>query len=436
MKKLITLLSFLFVINSTFAAITLTPTAIDTGYCQNTYSCKVTATGGTGPYAYTVSVGSLPTGLFLNKGTGVISGTLLAYTNATSVSFTIKATDAINANGTRAYTMYIVNKVVTWEEIVSVWNRMPNTYPTKGDVYNTWRLSIPNSSTAGTSGKYAKFNSSGALTNALLNDAGNFVRLPSGKNIGSQDTTKSLISFGTTGAEGINIATTGNLDLSSSGALGVSSGGDISFSTTERTTISSDSTFYLQVNHDLIVNSSSDLLMTISDSVHLSTNGKANLLFGNDLVFSSNGSIDYLANDSSNFIFQNDARFDVDGVSHFELDGNSTFNGGAKITIQASDSLILGGPLVALNKIINTTAGDAATINASAGRFRKDASGASFVLTNSYINANSIIVLTPANAAVDATGTVFTVLAGSGDATITWVAAPAGNFDMNFFIIN
>lgn len=87
-------------------------------------------------------------------------------------------------------------------------------------------------------------------------------------------------------------------------------------------------------------------------------------------------------------------------------------------------------------KTINTTAGDAATINSPAGRFRKDVTGASFTLTNSYITANSIIVLTPANAAIDATALSYTVSAGAGSATITLDAAPTANFDMNFLVIN
>jgi len=85
---------------------------------------------------------------------------------------------------------------------------------------------------------------------------------------------------------------------------------------------------------------------------------------------------------------------------------------------------------------INTTAGDGATINARAGRFRKDTSGAAFTLTNSMITANSIILLTPANAAIDATATTWTVSAGSGTATITLNAAPTANFDINFVVVN
>lgn len=105
--------------------------------------------------------------------------------------------------------------------------------------------------------------------------------------------------------------------------------------------------------------------------------------------------------------------------------------GNGKILVSDAD-----GDLSYNTTEINTTAGDAATINATSGRFRKDNSGASFTLTNSYITANSIIILTQANAAVDATGTAFTVSAGSGSATITWIAAPTANFDMNFIVIN
>ena len=87
-------------------------------------------------------------------------------------------------------------------------------------------------------------------------------------------------------------------------------------------------------------------------------------------------------------------------------------------------------------KTINTTSGDAATINSPAGRFRKDNSGAAFTLTNSFITANSIILLTPANAAIDATATTWTVSAGAGAGTITFDAVPTGDFDMNFLVIN
>lgn len=88
------------------------------------------------------------------------------------------------------------------------------------------------------------------------------------------------------------------------------------------------------------------------------------------------------------------------------------------------------------DKVIDTTAGDSATINSPNGRFRKDTSGTTFTLTNSYITADSVILLTAANNAIDASATSWTVSAGVGSATITFNAAPTSNFDMNFVIFN
>jgi hypothetical protein len=123
----------------------------------------------------------------------------------------------------------------------------------------------------------------------------------------------------------------------------------------------------------------------------------------------------------------------------FQLRGNGS---GAGTLILAEDltptarfTLLDNGNL-SLTKGIDTTSGDSATINAVVGRFRKDTSGSTFTLTNSFITANSIIVLTPANSGLDLTATGWTVNAGSGSATITFNAAPTANFDMNFMVIN
>lgn len=87
-------------------------------------------------------------------------------------------------------------------------------------------------------------------------------------------------------------------------------------------------------------------------------------------------------------------------------------------------------------KTVNTSTGDSAIINSPNGRFRKDATGATFTLTNSFITANSIILLTQADAAFDATATSWTVSAGAGSATITFNAAPTGDINMNFLVVN
>lgn len=143
MKKLLALTLLIAASLSLSASITLTPTAVDTGYCEASYSCKVTATGGTAPYTYTVSSGTLPSGLKIAKATGVISGIVHLH-NDTSITFVVTAHDKNNAQGFRSYTMYIVNKVVTWEQNVAAWANVGNTPPTYSQVYNTYRTSLNN----------------------------------------------------------------------------------------------------------------------------------------------------------------------------------------------------------------------------------------------------------------------------------------------------
>lgn len=91
-------------------------------------------------------------------------------------------------------------------------------------------------------------------------------------------------------------------------------------------------------------------------------------------------------------------------------------------------------------KGIDATAGDAATVNAVAGRFRKDATGTTFTLTNSFITANSIVMLQYASD-TGITGFDSYVVAGAGSAVITFTtsgvaAAPTNNTDVNFLVIN
>ena len=86
------------------AAITVNPTTLANGTVGTAYSRTVSATGGTGSYSYSVSVGSLPAGLTLNASSGVISGTP---TTTGASPFTIRATDTLGAIGSRAYTVTI-----------------------------------------------------------------------------------------------------------------------------------------------------------------------------------------------------------------------------------------------------------------------------------------------------------------------------------------
>jgi hypothetical protein len=86
------------------ATVTLSPSSLPNAIINLAYSQTVTASGGTAPYTYTVSAGSLPVGLSLNSSTGAITGTPTA--TGTS-SFTIKATDSLSNTGSQAYSVTV-----------------------------------------------------------------------------------------------------------------------------------------------------------------------------------------------------------------------------------------------------------------------------------------------------------------------------------------
>lgn len=109
------------------------------------------------------------------------------------------------------------------------------------------------------------------------------------------------------------------------------------------------------------------------------------------------------------------------------------------LTADTDNGANLGSSTVGWSRLymetgIDTTAGDAATINAPAGRFRKDTSGVTFTLTNDRITANSIVLLANHNTGMEAIG--LSVVAGAGSATISFSAAPGSNFDVGFWVIN
>jgi uncharacterized repeat protein (TIGR03803 family) len=85
------------------SGLSLTPT-LSNGHMGTAYSETASATGGLGPYKWTLASGKLPTGLTLNATTGVISGTPTA---AASYKFSITVTDseAMPATFTQTYTV-------------------------------------------------------------------------------------------------------------------------------------------------------------------------------------------------------------------------------------------------------------------------------------------------------------------------------------------
>jgi hypothetical protein len=73
------------------------------GTVGTAYTGTVAATGGTGPYTYAVTSGTLPAGLSLSSG-GAVTGTP---TTAATSAFTVTATDANGDTGSRAYSVTV-----------------------------------------------------------------------------------------------------------------------------------------------------------------------------------------------------------------------------------------------------------------------------------------------------------------------------------------
>jgi large repetitive protein len=73
------------------APLVITTTSLPAAAGGQPYSATLAATGGTTPYTWSLSSGSLPPGLTLNPSTGVISGTPDV---AGTYTFTVAVTDA------------------------------------------------------------------------------------------------------------------------------------------------------------------------------------------------------------------------------------------------------------------------------------------------------------------------------------------------------
>lgn len=86
-------------------AITVNPATLPNGTAGVPYNQTITATGGEGPYSFTITAGNLPTGLTLNPVSGQISGIPAANGN---FSFTVTAEDTNSCAGSRSYDLAIV----------------------------------------------------------------------------------------------------------------------------------------------------------------------------------------------------------------------------------------------------------------------------------------------------------------------------------------
>jgi hypothetical protein len=82
----------------------ITTTSLPDAALASAYAQAIAVTGGTPPYAWTTAAGGLPPGLFLNSGTGKITGTP---TVAGSFSFTVRVNDSAGAEITQVMTLRV-----------------------------------------------------------------------------------------------------------------------------------------------------------------------------------------------------------------------------------------------------------------------------------------------------------------------------------------
>ena len=103
--------------------LTIETNTLSQGTTGTAYSQTLSASGGTAPYSWSVTVGSLPSGLTLNASTGEISGTP---TTAGTSNFTVRAQDSTGLTATQVSSLEIVDPAATgsapivWTDLVGV----------------------------------------------------------------------------------------------------------------------------------------------------------------------------------------------------------------------------------------------------------------------------------------------------------------------------
>ncbi|TXI03187.1 MAG: hemagglutinin [Rhizobium sp.] len=138
--------------------------ALPAGIVGTAYGQAVTASGGTAPYRFSVTSGSLPSGFSFNTSTGVLSGTPAASGNA---SFTITATDANGATGSAAYTLAVGAQLSSDATLSNIWIGAGSLSPGFNPQTTEYSVSLPATATnvwmnASTTSSAATFFAGGA----------------------------------------------------------------------------------------------------------------------------------------------------------------------------------------------------------------------------------------------------------------------------------
>lgn len=129
-------------INNVYSVVTLQPATLPTAYCQYYYYQSMSVTGSSHIFHYRST--TLPANLTLDSITGILSGSVNRRVNSTA-TFTITARSITTTTLTavRSYTLTIMNKKFTRQELINVWKQP---YPQYADVYSTWYNSLDTSS--------------------------------------------------------------------------------------------------------------------------------------------------------------------------------------------------------------------------------------------------------------------------------------------------
>ena len=115
------------------APLTIVTVAFPAGLVGTAYSAGLAATGGTAPYTWSISAGTLPAGLSLNSATGAITGTP---TTAGTSSVTFRATDSVGSTAT-----FTTSMVVTAPAAPGAFNKSAPTNNATGRPRNSLALS-------------------------------------------------------------------------------------------------------------------------------------------------------------------------------------------------------------------------------------------------------------------------------------------------------
>lgn len=97
--------------------LSISTAALSGGTVNIPYNATLQATGGTQPYTWSLSSGTLPSGLSLNTSTGAITGTPTAAANGVALTFKVTDSSGTPLTATQNYTLTIVQSGVNNSEL-------------------------------------------------------------------------------------------------------------------------------------------------------------------------------------------------------------------------------------------------------------------------------------------------------------------------------